>query len=251
MADETPENEADVKSLEQTLADLSKQIADLSRQVARRGQHMIEPVILSKDIVQQAISWLSECNGRWDEVGMFPKIGEAVLISPVDNMPRKVALHLAAGLYVKGQTTAGIRNESGVKLEEGNTIVLNRVLFRNGRTNYLRPPPISILLHEITHAVDPVFEDDYLRLNPPGRQRFSITTQEAYRLPSEQRAFTAMWTEDLRLALINGNKPDPDALISSYCHRLEEFSWFCRECPEFANQNRDHFQEIIQALGQR
>jgi hypothetical protein len=256
MASETPENDPNsVEHLQQQLAEqgrtmaaLQKQVAELSRQLARRMQHFIEPVILPKEILGQARSWLEECASRWGEPGLFPRIGEAMLTSPVDDKTRKVVLHLACGLNVKGQTTTGVRDEHGREIEDGNTIILNRVLLRNRRVTHLPPPPISVLLHEITHAVDPVFESDFQWLNHSGHQRVVVNPGELYRLPSEQRAFTAMWMEDLRIDMANAGELTPDDRISDYRGRLEEFAWFCAECPEFGNQNRNHFEEMIEAL---
>ena len=155
------------------------------------GEAMVEPLILSDEILTQARLWRDECLNRWGEEGAYPQIGEANLTSTVDGSQRKVVLHLGTGFTVKGKTFAKTLSETGEPIGEGSIIVLNR-----GVINHQVESIMPILLHELTHAVDPAFDDDNARRETEP-ERFT-TSESQYSLLSEQRAFAAMWTNDLR-----------------------------------------------------
>ncbi len=206
---------------------------------------MLPPVILSGPVLEQARLWVEECPRRWWDGADFPQVGAATLLSPVDGQQRRVVLHLAGGFSVKAKTFVGIRSETGEVIGDGNTVVLNRDLI--GPTDSLR----LILLHEMTHAVDPCFEEDFERLNPGGRAAGSLGAVEQYYLASEQRAFPAMWIEDLREDLGRGYYRSPGASIALYRQRSAEFRGFIDHTPDLANQTREHFRLIVEDLLQR
>jgi hypothetical protein len=214
---------------------------------------MLEPVILSEAILNQARLWRDECLRRWADADTFPRIGEETLSSPVDGSQRKVVLHVSKGLFeggrpVKGKTAVGIFFDVG-DIREGYTVVVNSEMI--DRPDSLTP----VLLHELTHALDPCFDDDFHMFNPPGAQGVRLTSEEQYDLSSEQRAFSAMWTEDLRIDLERGQYRNPGASALLYRQRSHEFDGFwCYgqlRKPELMQQTKEHFRQIIEDLRRR
>jgi hypothetical protein len=206
---------------------------------------MIEPVILSDAILNQARLWQADCVRRWAEAAVFPQIGGALLTSPVDGQPRKVVLHLGQGFNLKARTLVGVRSSTGQVIGTGNTIILNR--------GKIHPADawMPILLHELTHAVDPYFEDDFRWLNPQGQPSVILSKSQEYHLASEQRAFPAMWIQDLRKDLDQGQYRNPSVSITLYCLRSAEFRGFWDNTPDLAQQTEDHFRRIVKDLNVR
>jgi hypothetical protein len=211
---------------------------------------MIEPVILTDAILDQAKWWEDDCNHRWTEEGNYLLMGETTVTSPVNGRPRKVVLHLGTFGQVKARTVPGIRSENGGVEEEGYTIILNR-----GVIDVRLEALIHILLHELTHAVDPEFDRDFQNLNPEGRPSLPLTSEQQYYLASEQRAFTAMWTENLRQDVDQDLYRSPGASILIYRHRSEEFDNYYGHCQlhrhDLMDQTKDHFRRIVEDLKRR
>jgi hypothetical protein len=107
---------------------------------------------------------------------------------------------------------------------------------------------MPILLHEVCHAVDPVFENEWRELNGPNRPRERPTHEEACRFWHEQRAFPSMWIGCLKAELTSGEYRNPSASIALYRSVSQEFDWFCRATPDLANQTREHFRLIVDDL---
>jgi hypothetical protein len=209
---------------------------------------MIEPVILPDDILTQARTWRDDCVRRWNADGIFPRIGEATLTSLVDGKPRKIVLHLSHGFDVKGKIFPGVRSEAGEVIEEGCTIVLNRE-----RIDPQRESLMPILLHEVTHAIDPCFDEDMKRREKNPEQFKDWRGQ--YGLASEQRAFAAMWTDDLREDIERGQYRNPGASLLLYRQRSHEFDGFYAYGQitrhDLIEQLEDHFTRIVEDLNRR
>jgi hypothetical protein len=206
---------------------------------------MLDPIILSDAILDQARVLRDACLQRWTERGEFPQIGAETLVSPVDGTSRKVVLHLGSGFRVKAQTCVGIRASTGQVIGEGYTVVLNRGLIDRAA------PLVHILLHELTHTVDPCFDDDFSRLNPTGTQTARLSSLEQYYLPSEQRAFSAMWIADLREDLARDVYSNPAVSITRYCQLSAEFKGFWDNTPDLAEQTKEHFRRMVEDLRKR
>jgi hypothetical protein len=206
---------------------------------------LIPPVILSDAILDQVKQWAQKCRQQWWDHDEYPLVGEAVLDSPVDGLARRVCVHLAAGFIVKAKTFVGIRSLTGAVVGAGNTIILNRD--RIGQADSLH----LILLHEMTHAVDPYFEDDFNRLNPGGRATRQLGAVEQYYLVSEQRAFPAMWTLHLREDLQGGKYHTPQVSVAKYREQSVEFRGFLDHTPDLAQQTTEHFRRIAEDLKRR
>ena len=203
---------------------------------------MTEPVILSDAILNQARQWQAECVGRWADADVLPRIGEALLTSPVDGQPRRVVLHLGQGFSVKAKTVVGLRSPTGWVIGTGNVIIINRGMI------HLTDAWTPILLHELTHAVDPYFEDEFSRLNAPGQPRVVLSKSQEYHLPSEQRAFPAMWIQDLRDDLERGLYHNPSVSIDLYCLRSPEFKGFWDNTLDLEQQTEGHFRCMVKDL---
>jgi hypothetical protein len=203
---------------------------------------MLAPVILPESILNHARLWQEECWRRWAEAVDFPRIGEATFVLPWEPKERKVVLHLGSGFSVKGKIFPGIRSVIGEVIGEGYTVVLNRLLIER------RDRMIPILLHELTHAVDPYFDQDIRRQEEEGHLTQPL---DLYGLPSEQRAFSAMWTEDLREELAQGQFRSPDASVLLYRRRSPEFDGFLKFRPDLLEQTKEHFWRIVEDLRRR
>ena len=205
---------------------------------------MIEPIILPDAILNQARLWHDDCFRLWDADGDFPRISEAILVSPVDNTPRKVVLHLAKRFGVRGKTFIGLRSEAGDVVGEGYTIALDR-----GEIDAQRDPLTAILLHEMTHAVDPLFEEDIRR---QGEKERLTDSEDLYALPSEQRAFSAMWTAELQEEIARGDYRGPGVFLQSFRNLSAEFKGFWDNCSvELTDQTKYHIRRIAADLKRR
>ncbi len=206
----------------------------------------VNAVILPNAILDQASAWRDESIMRWSERGdKFMLIGDACLVSPVDNRARVVRLMLARNFQTKGKAIPTLRSLSGEIVGDGYTICLNRELIVLDRD-----PLMAILLHEIVHSVDPYFDEDVRRQETEGR----LDGEDLYALPSEQRAFTAMWTDSLREDLA-AESFDLDVTLRRYADCCREFDFFCCYCllagGDLRNQTRAHFSTIVAALRKR
>ena len=207
---------------------------------------MIEPVILSDSILDQARLWRDECVRQWSAADQFPRVGEEVLVSPVDGSRRKVVLHLSdrlqeGGREVKGKTAVGIFFDVG-DIRDGYTIAIN------GRKVRSTDELMRTLLHELVHCVDPEFDKDFGRLNQTGGPRTPLVAVELYRLPSEQRAFPAMWIQDLRDDMDRGLYRNPSLSIARYCLQSPEFQGYWDYTPDLAQQTEEHFRRMVKDL---
>jgi hypothetical protein len=203
---------------------------------------MIDPVILPPAILAEAKSWREMCRQRWDTVKEYPQIADATLVSPVDGSQRRVVLRFALSNVGKGRTIPGLRNKDGRVYGEGYTVILCREKITS--QNDLLP----ILLHEMTHAVDPWFDFDMFMQNPPERKPIALTSREQYRLFSEQRAFTAMWTEELNKDFLQGRFLNASASVAQFCHRSPEFRAFVENTSDLIDQTKEHLWRIVEML---
>src|SRR5262249_12166304 len=118
-----------------------------------------------------------------------------------------------------GKTFRGVRSEEADVTEEGYTIVLNRE-----KINPQCDPLMPILLHEVTHALDPRFDED-MKVREEHPDEFKDWKVQ-YGLASELRAFAAMWTEDLREDLERDQYQNPGASLLQFRQRSDEFNGF-------------------------
>jgi hypothetical protein len=208
---------------------------------------MVEPVILSNEILAAAEQVSAYYRERWRSPADFIHVGDADLLSPVDGLSRTVRFHLADGFSTKAATVCGLRapGHEVTVVGDGNTVVLNRGMITS------RDLFMPILLHEVCHAIDPVFEEEWRGLNQPGRPRARPTHEEACRFRHEQRAFPAMWKGYLQAELASGEYRSPAASISLYRSVSTEFDWFYRATPDLADQTREHFWLIVDELNRR
>jgi hypothetical protein len=218
----------------------------------------MEPIILSEEILTQAREWQDECILRQNEKSLIIRIGEAVLVSPVDGTSNKVVLYMCddlrnGGKSVKGKTLIGVYSVDGNRVEEGGrTVAVKKHL-----------PPAELrraLLHELTHTVDPTFEGDvqkqkelYEQAAKEGRPVFN---NELYAMPSEQRAFVTMLMEDLREDLANGLACGAGVVANRYKEKSKEFDGFiggyCQiGHPAEYEQALRHIRQIVDELRRR
>jgi hypothetical protein len=200
---------------------------------------LLEPVILSDVILNQARLWVAECQTRSPVPPNAPPIGEAILISPVDDTPRRVMLRVAS-IAVKGKTVRGIFSDTGSRTGDGYTLALD--------TDYVAIAPakiIHVLLHELIHSLDPRFDMDEDWQDQNGQ----LTDKaELYRLASEQRAFTGMWIEALRIDLSEGRYNSPDDSNAAYRQMMPEFDYFCAYNAGSMDQVRSAFAVMVNDL---
>jgi len=210
---------------------------------------MVEPVILSADILTQARLWRDDCLRRWNEAGQLPppRIGEAIFTSPVDGSQRRVVLDLYPLILggVRGKTRPGVL-EADETETEGYTIALNASMINPALDSLL-----AIILHELTHALDPECDKDIQMQNPATGIRVILSSMQQYDLASERRAFSAMWTADLAQDILDGTYHDPDDAITRYCLRATEFAAFVQYTHHLHQERLEHFSKIVDALKSR
>jgi hypothetical protein len=103
---------------------------------------------------------------------------------------------------------------------------------------------LPILLHELTHVVDPCFLEDLSFIA-------TLETDDSagrYDLRSEQRAFTAMWISDLRDAIAAGTFRGVGAWLIILQGLSPEFEGFVGHAqlgrPHLYQQIRDHIDKM-------
>ncbi len=202
---------------------------------------MEEPVILSEAIITQANSWAAACWREWDKAPVM--IGQESLTSPVNGEVREVALVLGYGFRSKGFTVQGVYTLTGEQVRrDGYTVAINRNMVDPLSGDLLR-----VILHELIHAVDPVFDADMLR-----DDLSELSNLEKYALPSEIRAFAGMWICQLKNDLANGTYQNPGASLQRYKDASMEFKSFCdygsEANPGLNDVVRHHFGMIVEEL---
>jgi hypothetical protein len=108
---------------------------------------------------------------------------------------------------------------------------------------------LPALLHELTHVVDPRFEEDTREKQEAPRKR---SAQEEYALASEQRAFTAMWIDELTREMKRGTFADVKTFIEMTAGLSEEFRAFLTYGPTgVREQVAYHFRKMSEAVTTR
>jgi hypothetical protein len=207
---------------------------------------MLEPVILDNSITAIAKHWRDEAIRRWNEPGEMTTIDDATITSPVDRAERTVRMHLALWPAKQGQRPVNAKTippNSGDQLPKDcyYNVFLNR-LHAPGNPRLL----LATLLHELAHTVDPHFDADCLA-------RQQAEPDGEYDLPSEQRAFTAMWIEELRermkeyptrsgASFISGIRANSDEFKAFHQHAMSGFS------DALENQIKYHFNKMAEYI---
>lgn len=211
---------------------------------------LLEPIILTDEIIDTARSWVTawqaKCDGYTGED--LRLVCSAVLKSPVDYQERSASLFVCSGLTSRAKTfPPGIKNPDGQPIApEGHYVV---VLDESSQDVHLALL-LAILLHELTHVVDPLFLEDCAEretLMP------SIANEpySQYQLKSEQRAFTAMWIAALNDALAAGSYFGRTDFIQRAAGVLREFDFFWAYClcdKRLRRQGEYHFAKMEEHL---
>jgi hypothetical protein len=216
---------------------------------------MIEPIILTEEIIRLGESWSRECLLRIGTLGGGTDImiGLAEVESPVDKAKLKVRLYLTT----KGLSAAGItflpkekyRCDDKGYFEDNYVIILDasREEFSGDNKELLM---LATLLHELTHVVDPDFVADCQKKKADIKKYEGHLAQ--YTLSSEQRAFTSMWIAELK-AVLEGNAVSTmpalifAAQISAKCEQFKVFY----EKSGLLDQTLCHFERMTTALQPR
>ena len=213
---------------------------------------MLSPIILPDEILDEAERIGGIYRERWHINGDCIHVGDVEFVSPIDRKLRIVRFLLDSRFYNKGKTLYGIREPGNEYRFDtgGNTVAINSHLI-SCRDAFDDDIFMPILIHEICHAIDPIFEQEFQLLNSPHAARAKLSHSESCRLLHEQRAFTGMWIWSLSCDLINGICGGPDMFITRYRSLSTEFDWFCISAPELMDQNREHFRLMIGDLNGR
>jgi hypothetical protein len=218
---------------------------------------MISPIILPDSILDVSRRWCEEYRNQHrkpDQVlSEFCQIAEEQIVSPEDNKPRLVRLRLCSS--IPGLPRAKAATEPKDYSDDGQvrsvmqgvyTILLDRNKLGQGFD-----PVAPAILHELVHTVDPYFDRDWETRQNQQAVRTSVSD---YRFASEQRAFSAMWTDDLRMAIEHRRCGDPEEMARRFC-RCFSFSEFWNSggmyIPHLRQQTLDHFAAIIADLKKR
>jgi hypothetical protein len=205
---------------------------------------MIEPVILTDAILAAAVRVAGRYRECWDDPEAIHVCDED-LVSPIDGKTRRVRFLLGQALTTKGKTVCDVRDQNGDIVGVGNTVALSEELIR------VNDPFMAILLHEIIHAVDPVFEEESRVFNSGEGPRPKLTHSEECRILHEQRAFPGMWILRVLEDLVEGVYAGPEASVAKYRQECPEFDWFCRATPDLMAQTHEHIRLIAESLRSR
>src|SRR5581483_5221575 len=106
---------------------------------------------------------------------------------------------------------------------------------------------LAMLLHELTHVIDPCFVAD-----TEAKQKWDAGSRSdsfcQYRLQSEQRAFTAMWMAELRDWITAHPSADMTFFISHAQKLSREFDGFVTFNMHLYRQILSHFFAMAAAL---
>jgi hypothetical protein len=226
------------------------------RQAPERDEpSALDPIFLPDDIVSKAKEWQDVSLANWErgQPGALFQIGEAVFTSPVDQQERPVVLCLAPWSSDRPdqRTARGVTFAPGADFAAG-VVTSDPVRYRVVLNTAFSPRGdlLLLVLHELTHVVDPCFlEDCEIRKTDPGRWG----SAEQYSLRSERRAFVSMWTEAVREAIVGNSYSDPESFVSGLAGRCPEFDHFYVDSivrgPKWSGQVREHIAFLAAQLG--
>lgn len=190
---------------------------------------MLEPIVLDPNIVTVAKQWLDSAILRWNEPeGLISagehdvrvSIGEASLTGE-----RYVRLNLG-----KWESKNWFRHTPrAITFPPNELRNAPKDGFYNIVLNTLFPPNdnqllLVILLHEIVHSVDPLFDTD-CKLRKKRKDQGLPPTEE-YELRSEQLAFSGMWIEELRKLADQFPEKSGEEMIDLLLGQCVEFDYF-------------------------
>jgi hypothetical protein len=214
----------------------------------RYNAGMAEPIILSDELIDLAVKW-KDIYFAWlrtsDGATIF---AETTIISPVDRssrLTRFLPIRTTAG---PAQTVPRLISLTGQHEGPGWTVALD--------PNQLEPREdfiIAVLLHELTHVVDPAHDRDCATraANPEPRR----PPEEQYAFESEQRAFTAMWSWYLREAVAHCDRIDPREAVNTLASQDRYFGGFlafaASRSLDLVAQTEEHFSRMVEDLQAR
>jgi hypothetical protein len=209
---------------------------------------MIEPVILPDELIDLAVNW-KDIYFAWLRSPDGPTIfDETTITSPVDGSSRPtrfLPIHIVHG---PAQTLPRFISLAGEHDGPGWTVAVDpRQL--EPREDFI----IAVLLHELSHVVDPLHDRDCeTRAANPKPHR---SPEEQYAFESEQRAFTAMWSWHLREAVAQCERVDPREVMEAFGQMDLYFGGFLAFAisrrRDLLTQTEGHFRRIIDDLRER
>jgi hypothetical protein len=190
----------------------------------------LEPIILGEDIISTARLWRDGSVAAWaqGQPDVLFRIGEANVISPVDQQARPVSCYLVT--WNNGPHTA-----RGLTVPPGGDIAPGRIAPDRTRSRVLINTFIphdgnllEVILHELTHVVDPCLIEDLhpAEYDPRLWEDDDGELPNDYELPSERHAFVSMWIERIRVAVNDRAFRDPKSFAEALLHECHEFGGF-------------------------
>jgi hypothetical protein len=173
---------------------------------------------------------------------------ETTITSPVDHSPRLtrfIPIRISQG---PAQTIPRLLSPMGEHDGPGWTVALDPSQLEP-REDFI----IAVLLHELTHVVDPKHDQDCATraANPESHRR----PEEQYAYESEQRAFAAMWSWHLREAVKHCQRVDPREAMEALEQKDAYFGGFLAFARlrrrDLVTQTEDHIRQIIDDLRAR
>jgi hypothetical protein len=219
---------------------------------------MIPPIILPDSILDLSRRWCEEYR-KWRRkpdhvIGEFYQIAEEQIVSPEDNKPRLVRLWLCGSIPDRPRAKAATEPKDYSEDGQVRSVMqgVYTILLDHNKLDSGFDPVAPAILHELIHTIDPHFDRDWETRSQ--NQPAVRTSVSDYRFASEQRAFSAMWTDDFRTAIEHRRCGDPEEMARRFC-RCFSFSEFWNSggmyIPHLRQQTLDHFAAIIADLKKR
>lgn len=208
---------------------------------------MSAAVILPDSIISLALQWRHEYLSHWPRpAGAKLHIGQAIITSPVDGEERRVSALLSDWLDRDAVTFQPDLTAADGELisPAGNySVIVNRkMVFTRPEREAIQRELLAVILHELTHVVDPTFLAD----TTAGGQKLGPI--DRYNLPSERRAFVAMWIAEMQDQLRISNDFDAESFMWRVAAMSRHFNGLLDYHPELHGEVRDSFTTMAEAL---
>jgi hypothetical protein len=206
---------------------------------------MIEPVLLPDALIDLAVGWKDSYFAWLNGPDGQTILAETTITSPVDGSSRLTRFLPIRIVQGPAQTLLRLINVEGEYDGPGWTVAVDPHQLEE-REDFI----VAVLLHELTHVVDPAHDRDCETRAADFKPRRSA--EEQYAFESEQRAFTAMWSWHLREFVARCDRVEPREVIRTLAGHDVYFGGYIRFAqsrrPDLMLQTEAHFRRIINSL---
>lgn len=215
-------------------------------------QH-VEPVILTDQVIDLARGWAREWSERRERYAGPERelVSQSSFQFPAGGQEFRVAVFLSDPLPGNAKAFTSLPDRLTRSGEPVGPTGHFSILI-NHQAPFTPSNLLAVILHELTHVVDPQFLTDCEAKQQWHREWF-IEPRRHYVLASERKAFASMWIAEIQEYIrwreaIGEPRFEPLNFINTMARQLPEFEGFLRGCPEFWSETISQIKLIEQAV---